>query len=86
MVKNECLIRSGVPFRDVFGHIMTKDIFGHIMTEDKVGDGDADGDGDGDGDGDDSDDIQVHKALFKQAMRHWENYTCIQVLPWTMIW
>ena len=21
----------------------------------------------------------VHKALFKQAMRHWENYTCIQV-------
>ena len=23
----------------------------------------------------------VHKALFKQAMRHWENYTCIQVWP-----
>ena len=21
----------------------------------------------------------VHKALFKQAMRHWENYTCVQV-------
>ena len=24
-------------------------------------------------------DVEVHKALFKQAMRHWENYTCIQV-------
>lgn len=21
----------------------------------------------------------VHKALFKQAMRHWENFTCVQV-------
>ena len=66
------------------------------------GDGDDDGDDDGDGsacgDNDDplfdfavifiylNNTIQVHKALFKQAMRHWENYTCIQVLPWTMIW
>ena len=45
---------------------------------DDYGDGDSDADAD---DSDDSDDIQVHKALFKQAMRHWENYTCIQVLP-----
>ena len=25
----------------------------------------------------------VHKALFKQAMRHWENYTCIQFVERT---
>ena len=27
----------------------------------------------------------VHKALFKQAMRHWENYTCVQVNLCTQI-
>ena len=26
----------------------------------------------------------AHKALFKQAMRHWENYTCIQFVERTM--
>ena len=25
----------------------------------------------------------VHKALFKQAMRHWENYTCVQFVERT---
>ena len=25
----------------------------------------------------------MHKALFKQAMRHWENYTCIQFVERT---